>query len=786
MALKFISLLTFLFIITILGITPTAKAVDAADAGQPGKPCKTNLQDEGNDVRCKLPEDMQTAALNPALFENCNKASFNTVPDITGGGIAWPEEVLTNGKGIAKTLGRLCYLKLLWKARAKAQTQMSEGFGVDGQIPSINLYSGASEAGATTPYPNFFNVDPSERSDEGLYPGGDFFKKCQRIDYNGNGVGFNQLIKRQGGYQPDSDQVNFRAEYTKLMKEFHAAITMPTMRFGISTPDDEVEGNTNLYKNKLEEFGPKFKQLFSDARKCTAARFLVKSFINWGDADQTKKPADKQSFDGKIKCRSEGPETQDYWSCSATVDAYNAAEIADKGISTVQQIDFMNKQSEVQTDAMIHQKDDLTAPLKAQRDIVKKESEVAHLAGTVDLAKAAVLAGAMGSIPTISDIVSKCGELLKKSDSHQVQRDNYNYVLAVMRFHVNFLLYSITSRGPGANASAFNVTKVIPAANAQTYAGMQAGAGDEDNPGPTQQGSIDLCANVAANQGMNLAMNGPAKDAAKAAMIAAGLEGIANQAKGVILSGQADKIDDAIDGMAKFKPDLPTFASQDVMVQKCQADPTLPECSQFNFNHDVGFASNGISIGGMADGTSDPSILGSGADNVANATGANGDTNRAGVVKGIGGSVGGIVKPSGLTSTVGAAHFKGGAAAAAGGGGGAGPSALGGGAGGGGEGGGAAGGGAGVAGGSKVQYDGGGAKLAYSGGAGGGKSSATGAAENPFAKLFGDKKGESESSMDFGRGPASVGSQGANIFGMISNRYQQVNGSKRLLEYEAK
>ena len=606
------------------------------------------------------------------------------------------------------------------------------------------------------------------------------FKGCQRVDYAGEGKGFNQLVKIKTPFSgSEAEQAEFRGEYTTILREFQSKITNGSeVLIDLNTPDAAVAGKLSAYADVLTDYGNKLRTQFSKERRCTAERNLVKEYIDWGDSDQTKKPAEKAPFDGKIKGKSEGPETKDYWSCAATVDAYNVAEIADKGITTVQQIDFMNKQSEVQTDALIAQKDDITAPLKAQRDMVKKQSEVAHVAGAVDLAKAAALASKIGSIPTISDIIDKCNEFLPKAHTGKVQKNNYNAVLAILQYHIiffNFGKAALEGMGNGAGSvNELRVNQIFPAYNSAEF------AGEGEN-------SVDLCANVAANQGMNLAMNGPAKDAAKAAMIAAGLEGLANQAKGVILNNQAGKIDDAIDGMGKFKPDLPTFANQDVMMQKCQADPSLPECSQFGFSQDIGFAGNSINIDGMADGTSDASNLGTGGGNASNATTNNGDTDRSGIVRRIGTSTGGITKANGLEASVGAARFKNGGPLGGGGGGGA-PGAMGApGGGGGGEGGGAPGGGGGAGGSKDYSYAGGGAKLAYGGGAGGGRSSGKPGEENPFAKLFGKKEGEGgDSTLDFGRGPASVGSQGANIFGMISNRYQQVNGSKRLLEYEAK
>jgi hypothetical protein len=56
---------------------------------------------------------------------------------------------------------------------------------------------------------------------------------------------------------------------------------------------------------------------------------------------------------------------------------------------------------------------------------------------------------------------------------------------------------------------------------------------------------------------------------------------------------------------------------------------------------------------------------------------------------------------------------------------------------------------------------------------------------NPFGKLF-NKEGNKSGAIDFGRAPASqkVGTKTDNLFEMISKRYTNVSGEKRLIEYE--
>jgi len=77
-------------------------------------------------------------------------------------------------------------------------------------------------------------------------------------------------------------------------------------------------------------------------------------------------------------------------------------------------------------------------------------------------------------------------------------------------------------------------------------------------------------------------------------------------------------------------------------------------------------------------------------------------------------------------------------------------------------------------------------KLSFSGGRGSAGSSRRRKAKgNPLAALMGKNKGGSKT-QKYARGTASIGRKSGNIFDQISTRYSDVNGKKRLIEYEQK
>ena len=750
---------------TIPPIAGAAAGLDPANEAQP----------EG-DSNCLLTIAPHIYALTPlALMDNGGGSSFVPHAEIAEGYALYTSRVNFGNSG---KKGRFCFLNYLKSARTLA----AANFGLDIQEFGIQR-NGRAATGHETVVGYFHPSQiPGTRESSTLYPGADSFRECQRIDTK-SGTNYKDIVianYSSGG--ADGNGVPFIEAWNKLTKEFIEAITHP--RISTSGDREDMQDKLGSYRSVILSYNTKARDLFVQTRRCIAARYLVSAFTDFRNNEQLRKPPETKSFDGKISCTSSGPETQDFWACKSMVNAYNAAEIGGKGVEVIQEIDFMNKTSEIQTDMTLNQQTDATAALKAQRDTVRANADKTKVAGVVDAAKAAVLAAKINEMPSLDEVISKCKSKLTDTNSRSAQSQNYEKFINLLKFH----------------AFVFDAARIVPIGGGGSGNGEDVGAGNTGNnldlssafSSPltldiTQvDNSSDLCQYTASNFSLNLIMNEKAKDTARGIMIAAGFSALAKEAQGVILDNQADRIDDAISGVKKFKPDIPTIGTEDLLIAKCQADPSAADCDKFGFNQDIGFAGSNINMGGIQQGTDGTSSTAPTTDDGQNAIGSGG-TDRSNAVARIGSAVTGINKGGGFAGRIpGAAGIKVGDTSGGGGGGGTASSVAAPGGGGGGPGGGGAPGGKGGGPVGKLSYAGGGAKLNYVGGTGNSRAK-SGGDDNPFAKMF--KKGQGASGtkvVDFGRNPASLGNKNGNIFGMISNRYQAVNGSKRLLEYENK
>lgn len=282
-------------------------------------------------------------------------------------------------------------------------------------------------------------------------------------------------------------------------------------------------------------------------------------------------------------------------------------------------------------------------------------------------------------------------------------------------------------------------------------------------------------------KGANLIMNSKARDAAKHAMIQAGIDVAGNLAKGHILNKQAKRIADAAKGIKEFDPGaLPQFQTEDALVSACEANPGGEECLELERRRGIEYAGQNFNFNGTSRATTaGRSLTDDDSDGTASNDG-NDSTNRANTIGKMGRSINGVKKGGGLAGRAPAASVK------------TAPPNFGGG-GGGGGGGSASAPGTGRSGGggavgnnarrsvASVKFGGGGG-VNFAGGRGGGARKKAKVA-NPFAKMFGKKKGGKSGVTSF-RNPASIGKQRNSIFGMISSQYQKVNKKKLLLEYE--
>ncbi|MFA6235693.1 MAG: hypothetical protein WC635_00090 [Bacteriovorax sp.] len=291
------------------------------------------------------------------------------------------------------------------------------------------------------------------------------------------------------------------------------------------------------------------------------------------------------------------------------------------------------------------------------------------------------------------------------------------------------------------------------------------------------------CESVAARQHeFGFLMNQQSKDKMKARLAKVGIDVASDAMMAALLAKRAKQLDSAIASVDAFKPIDPLAPpTTDLQTTFCQQNPGDPKCLTGGLERTYdAMGDNVISFGeggtGVSYANNTPYV---------DPTAGTIDTTTPGGKKPVG-SVGNVIASAqqngGLINKAAAATVTKGSAPAGGGGGG------------GGSGGGLGGGGGAPAAGappgpsggivSKApRYDGGTGFSVLGGGFGINKNKNLAKDDsNPFGKLFGNKN--NNGSVDFKRGPASVGNKGDNIFEMISKRYTVVNTDKRLLEYE--
>ncbi len=442
----------------------------------------------------------------------------------------------------------------------------------------------------------------------------------------------------------------------------------------------------------------------------------------------------------QLSCRHHGVETQDYSACKKivrTIDGFFIAKQANKNIqqlraTDLQQEEQMKLQQKARSGAGVSNKD----ALGAQKSGIAQQSKLAYERAALDGAQLATITAMYNSMPDKESLYDEC----KKAQVFE----NVNQLVS---------RYSLD----------------IP----QLY-----------------DSSDKVCHKVISQYaGHALLLNQEAKDGIKLVLAKSALGAVENVAKGKLLAKQADRVQDAIDGIQeREKPDFQQHFANPETFKRCDVDPSSDGCprggeastkthdaiqTQFSFGAAEGNASSGQlnqdSTGGDNSVTGNPrnrKVL----------------PNRIGQVAGSGGGGGGgfvdTPPPPGRMKRSSAGGGGGG-----GGGGGAGGASLA------RDGGGPSGGGGAQGGGSAGNKD---VKLKFSGSGGGSLKLAGGgfqqgkkpkSSANPFDKLFGKKKGKKKNGndvLDFKK----IGTKEKSIFTMLSSRYGAVVKNKRLLKYE--
>ncbi len=471
--------------------------------------------------------------------------------------------------------------------------------------------------------------------------------------------------------------------------------------------------------------------------------------INFSDNDHINK-GETSSVDGKIKCVTEGVETQDFPACKHFTYTYSTFLVGQKGVEQVQQINYVSKSMDREEDLAKTSSGTIKKSLVMQRDSLSDQKGMAEQNAAFHGAKGAALLVAYNRIPSSGDATEKCKQVLTSEMILEVKN---------------------------AAETAFEAFKEsIPiegGAKANEMGGSEVRVADYSNSDP--------CKEVAEN-GVTF-INQKAKQTMMEMMMQAGVDMLANAGKSVLLNKQIGQMDRAIQGLNEYTASvtIPTFATATATADYCNVNTLDPACADITNRRTYDLGTGGITIGGVGSQTTADQV----AAITASDTTGNSTTDRTGIAAPTGSLVDSVIKSSGLEKTIGAASLKDAApSGGAGGGGGGGvgsvaaPNSGGGGGGDGGGSGGSSGSGAG-----KMAYAGGGAH-SYSGGLGSGAKKGQNAA-NPLEGLF-NKQGPKATGdvLDF-RGVASINDKDKDLFKLISNRYESVNKSKRLMEYEA-
>jgi len=399
----------------------------------------------------------------------------------------------------------------------------------------------------------------------------------------------------------------------------------------------------------------------------------------------------------------------------------------------------------------------ITDSMGLQRDSLKKQGNLAYEMAVFDGAKAATLLAMIASFPRSEKMQGSCVE--------GISADLQNVLEGAARVAVASCGAEATQEEGSQEAG---VQQAIIASAQEMLSG---GGGDI---------SQSICSR-AVNENNSFFMNHEAMDALKQQAMQAGLEAMANAAKGALAHKQAGYIDDAIKDVEEFEPpEFPVAEVQESTVSECLIDPEADGCVAPPTPGSEGF--RGQDFSATFGGSANLGDLGAGnLNNNEESNSAASSTDRDLIPESFGGiSETAVTDNSFADGPARAGSIKTAqAAGGAGGGAGGGAASLGGG----------GGGGRGPA--SKQPGSGSNAVKVKTRGSGlGGISGGRGAisrskkkTSNPFAKLLGKNKKGGNKTLNF-RGPAQIGQKKGSLFQMISNRYSDVQEKKRLLKYE--
>lgn len=467
---------------------------------------------------------------------------------------------------------------------------------------------------------------------------------------------------------------------------------------------------------------------------------------------------------GELKCVKVGPETHDYMDCKRIINYIDGFAIGKQAMQVQQTYRAGAKQIDLQGEYMEKQRSEegarITDAMNIQKESLQQQGNLAYEMAAFDAAQAGTLLSMLNNFPLPETQISKCEDNLRDTPLETLISSTAKQIAE------NAI---ISSGGEGGENVA--LPQLIAGIQSKVFGG---------------ESIKDLCQKAISSRyssGNKMFLNTKVRDTMKAIAIKAGLEALANGAKGALLHDQAGLVEDAMKDVEEFEaPDFPIAEVPEATVSECLADPEIEGCIPPTGAGFEGFRTQGLtgSFGGSANlGDLNGGNLN---DNEGDGSSGAGATKRGVIPENFGTVQNESLADTNFEDKARAGSIKAGSIAP-GGGGGAG-------AGGGGSGGGG-GGGRGPA--SKKNAPSGtrdinvktkGTGLGSFGGRGsiGSKKSNN---SNPFSKLLGKKSGAGNKTLNF-RGPAQIGNKKGSLFEMITNRYNVVQNKDRLLKYKAK
>ncbi|MFG1594198.1 hypothetical protein [Halobacteriovorax sp. CON-3] len=448
-------------------------------------------------------------------------------------------------------------------------------------------------------------------------------------------------------------------------------------------------------------------------------------------------PEKLTSLNGRITCKLSGLETLDYDECSDLITAQNVAILGKTAHDTYQQYDAMDFTSEQQLNMMnLDATANITTEaLKAQKEGLKKQEEMAEERKVARIAHATAVLGASRLIPSSEDYFEN-DELCKRPIQQALV--NISSISTTVQYGSTFSALDICKR----NFSKFSFLR-----------------------------------------------NGEARQAGYLIASEAGIDATKEHLIAETLDEQQDMIGNAIgkiEDMETITIPEEFYTNQDVYMAFCDANPTHSEC-RMNTSSTVNVPSFGdYNVGGLGTNqaykeskqeerslasvseTSDPKVAGVDTSKVFNPT-------KAGS-----GGLGHVNANAPAVSEGGAiAQGSGGGGSSPGGGGGGGSSSSP-------QGQDGAKGGktiAGIGAGTNSKYLGG-RGPSFVGGRGGSTAKKKNPNENPFGSLFRKDKKRTIGSLNYDQ--EKIGTKEMNIFHRISKAYDEVDNKGNLIKYELK